>query len=82
MNEIFNSQAFQEFLQKRCEEIIANDGRCVNLNQEILALEREILPMLSQEAKVIFLKIDELTLELIEHISVLAPPIILRKTDN
>ena len=82
MNDIFESPAFQEFLQKRCEEILTEDEKCINLNREILMLEKEILPMLSTESRDIFLKIDELALELIDRIFVLSPPIILRQTDK
>lgn len=73
-----DSPAFQEFVQKRCEEITANDEICRKINKEILELEKELLPILSEEAKTKFFKIDEFTFELINRISALASPTILR----
>jgi hypothetical protein len=78
MSGIITSAAFQEFIQKRCEEIITNDEKCYKVNREILELEKELIPLLSKEAKDKFLKIDELTLELITQIHVISVPIILR----
>lgn len=78
MSNILSSKAFHEFIQKRCEEIKAEDKTCCRINSKILQLEKELLPMLSDEAKVKFLKIDELTLELIDHICAIIPTINLR----
>jgi len=78
MDDIFKSLAFQEFLQKRCEEIIENDERCISLNSKILKLEQELYPLLSEKTLGMVLKIDEFTLEIIDHICTLHPPIILR----
>jgi hypothetical protein len=72
------SPAFLEFIQKRCEEIIINDGMCYKINKEILELEKELLSLLSEEAKSKFLKIDELNLEFINRIQAITTPIILR----
>ena len=68
MSNIAESASFQEFIQKRADEIIANDEHCVGLNREILRLEYKLLPLLSPEARDIFLKIDEFTMEFIERV--------------
>jgi hypothetical protein len=39
MNDILASQAFQEFLQKRCEEIIASDKECCDISNLIVQKE-------------------------------------------
>jgi hypothetical protein len=78
MSDVINSAAFQEFLQKRCEEIIESDEACKKINREILELEKELLPALSKDALDKVLKIDELTMELINQIFILFGPIILR----
>jgi hypothetical protein len=77
-SDINHSPAFREFIQKRCDEIIENDERCISLNGKILKLEQELYPLLSEETLGMVLKIDELTLELIDHIYTLSTPIILR----
>lgn len=66
-NDKVNS-AWDEYVIDRCEEIIANDEYCNNLNREIIKLEQELLPLLSHEALGKFLKIDELSLELTDRI--------------
>jgi hypothetical protein len=71
MDDLFNSAAFQEFLQKRCEEIIEDDKVCQDINKELLALEKELLPTLSEESLKKVLKIDALTQRLIAHIPVI-----------
>jgi len=63
MNDIMSSAAFQEFLQKRCEEIISSDVECSRLNSKIIALEKELLSMMSNEAKEKYLEIEELIIE-------------------
>ena len=78
MSGIITSAAFQEFIQKRCEEITINDEVCCKINENILRLEKELLPTLSDEAKVKFLKIDELTFALINQIYSLIPTTNLR----
>jgi hypothetical protein len=62
------SAAEMEFVIKRCEEILDNDSQYQQLNIKLLEMEKEIFPMLSDEAKAIFLKIDALNMKLINHI--------------
>ena len=68
MNDIMNSAAFREFLQKRCEEILLNDERYAKINQAILNLEDEICAMLSTEAINKFVCLESLVAELFSHI--------------
>ena len=62
------SKAFDEFLAKRCEEILENDEFYININHDILKIEQELLPLLTHEALNKFLKIDELSIKLINRI--------------
>lgn len=55
--------AYLEFLQKRSDEIVTNDEKCKEINGKILQLEKDLLPMLSDEATEIYLKIEELVVE-------------------
>lgn len=71
-NDVNQSPAFQEFLQKRRDEIVERDEICISLNREILNIERKLLPLLPKEALDKVLKIDELTMELINHICTLS----------
>jgi hypothetical protein len=71
MNDIMSSVVFQEFLQKRCEEIVKYDGECQKINREILELEKELFPILPKDILGKVLKIDELTMELLNHIYIL-----------
>ena len=64
MSNILTSPAFQEFLQKRIDEIIAKDERCCEINKRILELEKELLILLPDNAKEKYLEIEELTTEL------------------
>lgn len=68
---MIGSKAFEEFIMARCEEIIELDKKCIQLNSEILKLEKELYPALSKEILDKVLKIDELTTELINQICVL-----------
>lgn len=68
MSNILTSPAYREFLQKRCEEKILEDERCIEINRKILQLENELIPILSAEAKRIFFEIDALTNELLIRI--------------
>jgi hypothetical protein len=63
-----NMDAYQEFLQKRSDEIIANDEKCKEINSKILQLEKEIIPLLTDEAKRKFFEIEALSNELLNHI--------------
>lgn len=49
MNDIMSSAAFQEFLQKRCEEILTNDNEYSEINDHITRLESEINILASGE---------------------------------
>jgi hypothetical protein len=42
MSNIFKSLAFQDFIQKRCEEILMNDKEYLKINNRITELESEI----------------------------------------
>lgn len=64
MSNILTSPAFQEFLQKRIDEIITKDERCCEINKRILELEKELLILLPDNAKEKYLEIEELTTEL------------------
>jgi hypothetical protein len=68
MDDIIKSSAFQEFLQKRSEEIITDDKVCQDINKELLALEKELLPTLSEESLKKVLRMDALTHKLIDRI--------------
>lgn len=67
MKDIFSSPAFQEFLQKRVEEVLTKDEYYNKLDTKILEIEKEFLPMLSDKAKEKYLEIEELTMELRNH---------------
>lgn len=64
MSNILTSPAYQEFLQKRIDEIITKDERCCEINKRILELEKELLILLPDNAKEKYLEIEELTTEL------------------
>jgi hypothetical protein len=67
------NKAYEEYVQNRSSEIIDNDEICITLNSKILRLEKELLPLLSQEAQAKYLKIDELSAELTDRVCVLLP---------
>lgn len=68
MNDIMNSAAFREFLQKQ-EYNITDDETYKTLNRQILELEKKIIPTLSKGSLEIFLNLDSLNIQLIEHIT-------------
>lgn len=65
------SKAYEEYIQNRTCEIIESDEVCNKLNSEILILEKELWPLLSQEAQAKYLKIDRFSAEIIERICIL-----------
>ena len=60
MSDILSSAAFQEFLQNVYEEKLLTDERCVEINRQILRLKNELIPIVSDEAKMKFYKIESL----------------------
>ena len=68
MSDISSSMAYQEFLQKQ-ETSITDDENYKSLNRQILELEKELIPTLSKESLNIFLNIDSLNIQLLEHIT-------------
>ena len=67
MNDIMSSPAFQEFLQKRCEEITADDEENIMTCQEILQLEKELVKSAPENVKNIYFQIDYLVHKQQEH---------------
>jgi hypothetical protein len=55
--------SFDEFIMERCEEIITNDNECRAINDEILKIEKELIPYLPSDLKNKVLEIDESRLE-------------------
>jgi hypothetical protein len=68
MSDIFESPAFQEFLQKRGEEIMANDDEYQFINKKILSIEKGFFPLLSPDLMKKYLEIDNLTFQLINRL--------------
>jgi hypothetical protein len=68
MNDIMSSAAFQEFLQKRCEEIAGEDGECERINSKILLVESEIRSSIPSELLKKFDEYGTLNLKLISHV--------------
>lgn len=67
MNDIFESPAFQEFLQKRVEEIIENDEEYQKINDLILQAETEIKPLVSGNILKKINEYEKLNLYLVAH---------------
>jgi hypothetical protein len=68
MSDILKSQAFQEFLQNKCEEITANDDEYQFINKKILSIEKDFFPLLSPDLMKKYLEIDNLTFRLINRL--------------
>ena len=49
-----NSKAFDEFIYKRCEEIVSNDEECNQLKEDILCIDEKIRNSLNSEQLKIF----------------------------
>jgi len=65
------SKAVEEYVSKRCEEIISKDEECHNINKKILSIEKELVPFLPVELKNKLLEIDRLSHMLINRICLL-----------
>lgn len=65
MGGIFKSPVFQEFLQKRCEEITTNDKEYVKINDLILKKEAEIELLASGDLLKKISEYEDLNLNLI-----------------
>jgi hypothetical protein len=63
-----SESAYREFLLKKSEENIAKDEKYIEINKKILQLERELIPILSPEAKRKYFEIEALSNELLDHI--------------
>lgn len=63
-----NSKAFEEFVMKRCEEIINNDQECRQLSCKVTEKIKELKETLSNEQIKIFLEYESLDSELNERI--------------
>ena len=63
MNGIFESPAFQEFLQKRCEEILLNDEVYCKLDSSVIDHERNFKKTLSPEQIRMYDSIEKTSLE-------------------
>jgi hypothetical protein len=61
------SEAFREFIQKRCEEIKSADEKCKEANQKILFLEDKIRSQLSGSALQTFIEYENLIMDLCDH---------------
>jgi hypothetical protein len=68
MNDISESPAFQEFLQKRYEEITANDEEYRSINKKILTIEKEFVPLLPPDLLKQYLEIDNLNFKIINRL--------------
>jgi hypothetical protein len=62
MSDILKSQAFQEFLQKRCEEITANDDTHKELNKKLIKLDKSLKSIMSPEAYKIFMEYESISI--------------------
>jgi hypothetical protein len=71
MSDVINSAAFQEFLQKRCEEIIESDEEYRGINELILQKEGEIKTLVSGELLVKINEYEKLNLDLVAHAVIL-----------
>jgi hypothetical protein len=60
MDDIFNSQTFKEFLQKKINEITEDQKNNITC-QEILKLEKELVEFAPQNIVQIYFQIDFLT---------------------
>ena len=66
MNDIMSSAAFQEFLQKRCEEI-ENAPDNIKTGDAILKLEKELIKSAPENVKNLYFQIDFLIHKRQEH---------------
>jgi hypothetical protein len=66
--EITQSKMFNEFILKRCEEIIMDDPVCIEMNNRILELESSIKKTLSPEQIKSLLEYESEVMRLNSHI--------------
>jgi len=71
MSDVINSAAFQEFLQKRCEEIIESDKEYRDINELILQKEEEIKALAPAALLVKINEYENLNLDLVAHAVIL-----------
>lgn len=60
MNDIMSSPAFQEFLQKRCEEIVSNDRQIRDIDFLITEAENKLKRTFSKTQLELFLQYEKL----------------------
>jgi hypothetical protein len=82
MNDIMGSPAFQEFLQKRCEEITESDNEYRTINDQILQLENEIASSAPNEFQKKIREYEKLNLDLLTHAMPLIYRMALRDSKN
>lgn len=63
MNDILNSTAFREFLQKRVEEINSVDEEHRVLDSKLVRLDEQIHNTVSKEAYKLFLEYENLSIQ-------------------
>lgn len=62
------SKSFEEFVMKKCEEIICNDQECMKLSHEITKKIKELKKTLTNEQMKLFLEYESLDSEFDERI--------------
>lgn len=63
MNDILRNQSLQEFLQKRYEEIIANDKTHKDYNAKLIKLDNLLKGSISPEAYKIFMEYESISIQ-------------------
>ena len=71
-NDIRQSPAFQEFLQKRCEEITESDEIARRMDSFIFKTEKDLKSNFSKEKVGLFLQYEKMVISYQEHIIRLA----------
>jgi hypothetical protein len=71
MSGIITSAAFQEFIQKRCEEIVLHDSVYNQTNKEILVLESQMRKLMSGELSEKFNKYEGMVSNLSDYVETL-----------
>lgn len=70
MNKNIRSNAFDEFITKRCEEIQLNDESYQELNNSILEMETEFKKTLTPDQIKAYNEIEELTMKSIAQLTI------------
>ena len=60
MNSTSKAFRVKKFIRRMLDETIEKDEQYIKINHEILRLEKELLPLLTPDARNTYLKIDEL----------------------